>query len=61
MLSIVRAVAQAIGRWLPTAAARVRVRTAYGACCGQSGSGASFRRVLRFPLLIIITAISPSS
>jgi hypothetical protein len=48
-----RAVAQAVSRWLPTAAARVRVRAASGVCGGQSGTGAGFLRVLRFPLPII--------
>jgi hypothetical protein len=46
-----RAVAEAAGRWLPTAAARVRVRAAFGVCGGQSGTGAGFLRVLRFPQL----------
>jgi hypothetical protein len=55
-----RAVAQAVSRWLPTAAARVRVRAAYGVCGGQSGNGGGFLRVLRFPLPII-PPISPSS
>jgi hypothetical protein len=54
------AVAQAVSRWLPTAAARVRVRAACGVCGGQSGTGAGFLRVLRFPLSII-PPISPSS
>jgi hypothetical protein len=54
-----RAVAQADSRWLPTAAARVRVRAACGVCGGQSGIGAGFLRVLRFPLPII-PQISPS-
>jgi hypothetical protein len=54
-----RAVAQAVIRWLPTAAARVRVRAACGFCGGQSGTGAGFLRVLRFPLQII-PPISPS-
>jgi hypothetical protein len=48
-----RDVAQAVSRWLPTAAARVRVRAACGVCSGQSGTGAGFLRVLRFPLPII--------
>jgi hypothetical protein len=55
-----RAVAQAVSRWLPTAAACVRVRAACGVCGGQSGTGAGFFRVLRFPLPII-PPISPSS
>jgi hypothetical protein len=59
-LVIGRAVAQAVSRWLPSAAARVRVRAACGVCCGQSGTGAGFLRVLRFPLTII-PPISPSS
>jgi hypothetical protein len=44
-----RAVAQAFSRWLSTAAARVRARAACGVCGGQSGTGAGFLRVLRFP------------
>jgi hypothetical protein len=56
-----RAIAQAVRYWLPTAAARVRVRAACGVCSGQSGTGAGFLRVLRFPLPIIIPPISPSS
>jgi hypothetical protein len=50
----------AVSRWLPTAAARVRVRAACGVCGGQSGTGAGFLRVLRFPLSII-PPISPLS
>jgi hypothetical protein len=56
----IRALAQAIRRWLPTAAARVRLRAACGVCGGQSVTGADFLRVLRFPLPII-PPISPSS
>jgi hypothetical protein len=48
-----RAVAQAVSRWLPTAAGRVRVRAACGVCGGQSSTGAGILRVLRFPLPII--------
>jgi hypothetical protein len=55
-----RAVAQAVSRWLPTAAARVRVRATCGVCGGQRLTGAGFLRVLRFPLPII-PPISPSS
>jgi hypothetical protein len=53
-------VAQAVSRWLPTVAARVRVRAPCGFCGGQSGIGAGFLRVLRFPLPII-PPNSPSS
>jgi hypothetical protein len=55
-----RAVAQAVSRWLPTGAARVRVLAACGVCGGQSGTGAGFLRVLRFRLPII-PPIYPSS
>jgi hypothetical protein len=57
---LVRAVAQAISRWLPTAVPRVRVRAACGIRGGQSGTGAGFLRELRFSLPII-PPISPSS
>jgi hypothetical protein len=50
----------AVRRWLPTAAARVRVRAACGVCGGQTGTGAGFLRVLRFPLPIT-PPISPLS
>jgi hypothetical protein len=60
-----RAIAQAVSRWLPTAAAWVRARVwSCGICCGKSGAGAGFLRVLRFPLPIFIPPIasqSPSS
>jgi hypothetical protein len=55
-----RPVAQVVRRWLPTAATRVRVRAACDVCGGQSGTGAGFLRVLRFPPPII-PPISPSS
>jgi hypothetical protein len=55
-----RAVAQAVSRWLPTAAARVRVRRVCGVCGGQSGTEVGFLRVLWFSLPII-PPISPSS
>jgi hypothetical protein len=57
-----RAIAQAVSRWLPTAAARVRTRVwSSGICGGQSAAGAGFLRVLQFSLPIFITANSPSS
>jgi hypothetical protein len=56
------AIAQAVTRWLPTAAARVRSRVwSSGICGGQSGAGAGFLRVLRFSLPIFIPSNSPSS
>jgi ribosomal protein S14 len=60
MINHGRAAAQAVRRWLPTAAARVRVRAACEVCGGQSGTGAGFLQVLRFPLPII-PLIPPSS
>jgi hypothetical protein len=56
-----RVVAQAVSRWLPTAAARVRVLAACGVCGGQRDTRAGFLRVLRFPLPVIIPPISRSS
>jgi hypothetical protein len=57
-----RAIAQAVSRWLPTAADRVRARLwSSGICGGQSDAGAGFLRVLRFPLPIFIPPNSPSS
>jgi hypothetical protein len=56
-----RAIAEAVIRWLPTAAARVQSRVwSSGICGGQSGAGAGFLRVLRFPLSFI-PPNSPSS
>jgi hypothetical protein len=49
-------------RWLPSAAARVQARVwLCGICGGQSGAGAGFLRVLRFPLPIFIAPIAPQS
>jgi hypothetical protein len=57
--SLGRAIAQAVSRWLPTAAARVRAWVwSSGICGGQSGAGAGFLRVLRFPLPIHSTKFS---
>jgi hypothetical protein len=53
-----RAMAQAVSRRLPTTAARVRARVRSG---GQSGTGAGFLRVLRFPLSISIPPVAPQS
>jgi hypothetical protein len=62
MLKVGRAIAQAVSRWLPTAAARVRARVwSSWICGGQSGAGAGFLRVLRFPLPIFIPPNPPSS
>jgi hypothetical protein len=57
-----RAIAQAVSRLLPTAAARVRARVMSCAICGgQSGTGAGFLRALRFPLPILIPPTAPHS
>jgi hypothetical protein len=46
-----RAIAQAVSRWIPTAAVRgSKPGRHVGFCGGQSGVGAGFLRVLRFPL-----------
>jgi hypothetical protein len=57
-----RAIAQAVSRWLPTAAAWVRCRVwSSGICGGQSGGGTGFLRILRFALPIFIPPIAPQS
>jgi hypothetical protein len=57
-----RAIAQAVSRWLPTAAARVRDQfKSCGICGGQSDTGAGLCRVLRFPLSILIPPTTPHS
>jgi hypothetical protein len=56
------AIAQAVSRSLFTEAARVQTRVqSCGICGGQSGAGAGFLRVLRFPLPLFIPPISPQS
>jgi hypothetical protein len=56
------AVARAVSRRFPDAAARVRARVrSCGICGGQSGIGEGFLRVLRFPLPICIPPIAPQS
>jgi hypothetical protein len=55
-----RAIAHAVSRRLPIAAARVRSQVNLsGICGGQSGNGASFLRVHRFPLPILIPPTAP--
>jgi hypothetical protein len=61
ILSVIHghAIAQAISHWLPTAAAQVRSQVrSCKICGGQSGTGAGFLRVLRFPLPILIPPIA---
>jgi hypothetical protein len=57
-----RAIAQAVSRHLPTPAARVRSQVrSCGIDGGQSGTGASFLRVLRFAYPVVIPPNSPYS
>jgi hypothetical protein len=44
-----RVVAQAVRRWLPTSAARVPVRAAFGVCGGQTGTRTGFSEYFGFP------------
>jgi hypothetical protein len=60
--NIGRAVAQAVSRRIPTAAARIRAHVkSCGFCGGQSGTGAGFLRVLQFLLPILIPSTAPHS
>jgi hypothetical protein len=57
-----RAIAQAVSRRLPTAVARIRAQVkSCRICGGQSGTGAGFLRVVRFPLPILIPPNAPHS
>jgi hypothetical protein len=57
-----RAIAQAVSRWLPTAAARVRVRAEHVRfMVDKVALGQIFSEYFGFPLQIIIPLISPSS
>jgi hypothetical protein len=57
-----RAIAQAVSRWLPTVAARVRAQVRLcGICGGQSGAGAGFLPVFRFSLIPPTASHSSSS
>jgi hypothetical protein len=62
MHTFYRAIAQAVSRWLPTSAARVRAQVkSCGICGGQSEAGTGFLRVLRIPLPILIPPTAPYS
>jgi hypothetical protein len=57
-----RAIAQAVSRRLPTAAARVQTRVGtWDFGMDKSGAGAGFLRDLRFPLPMYIPSCSPQS
>jgi hypothetical protein len=57
-----RAIAQAVSRRLPTAAARVQTRVGmWDFVLDKSGAGAGFLQELRFPLPIYIPSCSPQS
>jgi hypothetical protein len=57
-----RAITQAVSRRLPTAETRVRAQVrSCGICGGQSGTGACFLRVHRFPLPFLLPPTTPHS
>jgi hypothetical protein len=62
LISLGRAIAQAVSRWLRTSAVSVRARVRscriFG---GERDTGAGFLRVLRFPLPILIPPKAPYS
>jgi hypothetical protein len=61
-LLVGRAIAQAVSRRLPTAAARVQTRVGmWDFVMDKSGARAGFLRELRFPLPIFIPLCSPQS
>lgn len=53
------AIAHAVSRRLPSAAARVRDQIRSCICGGQGGTGAGILLVLRFPISIFITPTAP--
>jgi hypothetical protein len=62
LISLDCAIAQAVSRRLPNAAARVRAQVrSCEICGGQSGTGAGFLQVLRFLLPIFIPPTDPHS
>jgi hypothetical protein len=62
LTSVGHVIAQTISRGLPTRAARVRAQVkSCSICSGQSGVGAGFLRVFRFPLPILIPPSAPHS
>jgi hypothetical protein len=59
-LCIGRAIAEAVSRWLPTAAARVQSRVWSSEICGgQSGAGAGFVRVRQKKITLKTQATLP--
>jgi hypothetical protein len=61
MVVMGRTIAQAVSRWLPTAAVRGSSPglVMWDFVVDKSGAGAGFLRVLRFPLPIFIPPIPP--
>jgi hypothetical protein len=53
-------IAQVVSLWLPTVVAQVLAQVmSCGVCDGQSGTGAGFFQVLRFPLPILNPLTAP--